>query len=156
MTSSYDVSASAVLDVTPEVAYDAVMAAPLEEILGQRSGLIPGIARCEGQDGAWGTVGQTRTIVTTDRGKTLETLVLADRPDDYRYLITDVRGMTKPLISTIDGRFTFVPEGSGTRVTWSWTIHPTALGRPVIPVMGFFWRRWAAGMFVRLGDRVRV
>jgi len=156
MTSSYDVSASAVLEATPEAAYDAVMAAPLEEILGQRSGLIPGIARCEGQDGAWGTVGQTRTIVTTDRGRTLETLVLADRPADYRYRITDVHGMTRPLISTIDGRFTFVPEGSGTRVTWSWTLHPTALGRPAMPLLGYFWRRWAAGMFVRLGDRVQV
>ena len=156
MTSSYDVSASAVLDVAPEVAYDAVMAAPLEEILGKRSGLIPGIVRTEGQDGPWGTVGQTRTIVTSDGGKTLETLVLADRPDDYRYRITDVRGLNKPLISSIDGRFTFVPEGSGTRVTWSWTLHPTALGRPAMPLLGVFWRRWAAGMFVRLGDRVQV
>jgi hypothetical protein len=156
MPSSYDVSASAVLDATPEVAYDAVMAAPLEEILGRRSGPIPGIARMEGQDGPWGTVGQTRTIVMTDGGRTLETLVLADRPSDYRYRITDVRGLMKPLVRSIDGRFTFVPEGSGTRVTWSWTLHPTALGRPGMGLLAFFWRRWAAGMFVRLGERVRV
>jgi hypothetical protein len=156
MASSYDVSASAVLDATPEVAYDTVMAAPLEELLGRRSGPIPGIARMEGQDGPWGTVGQTRTIVMTDGGRTLETLVLADRPDDYRYRITDVRGLMKPLVGSIDGRFTFVPEGSGTRVTWSWTLYPTALGRPGMGLLAFFWRRWAAGMFVRLGERVRV
>jgi len=156
MTSSYDVAASAVLPVTEEVAYDTVLAAPLEEILGQRSGVIPGIARAEGQDGDWGTVGQTRTIVMTDGGRSLETLVLADRPGDYRYRITDIRGLMKPLVSTIDGRFTFVAEGDGTRVTWSWQLHPTALGRPGMGLLGFFWRRWAAGMFVRLGDRVRV
>lgn len=156
MASSYDVSASAVLATTPEAAYDAVMAAPLEEILGRRSGVIPGIARCEGQAGPWGTVGQTRTIVMRDGGRSLETLVLADRPGDYRYRVSDVRGLMKPLVAGIDGRFTFAPEGAGTRVTWSWTLHPTALGRPAMPVLGVFWRRWAAGMFVRLRDRVGV
>jgi hypothetical protein len=30
------------------------------------------------------------------------------------------------------------------------------LGRPGMGILGFFWRRWAAGMFVRLGERVRV
>jgi hypothetical protein len=149
MAGSYDVTSSTVLAATPEDAYDALLAAPLEEILGHRSGPIPGIARTEGQDGAWGTVGKTRTIVTTDGGRTLETLVVADRGADYRYRITDVRGLMKPLVSTIDGRFTFVPEGSGTRVTWSWTLHPTALGRPGMPLMAFFWRRWAATMWPR-------
>jgi len=157
MASSYDVTASAVLGVSPEAAYDLVLAVPLEEILGQRSGLIAGIARCEGQIGDWGTVGQTRTVVMRDRGTSLETLVLADRAGgDYRYRISEIRGLNKPLISGIDGRFTFVPEGSGTRVTWSWALHPTALGRPAMPLLGVFWRRWAAGMFVRLGDRVGV
>ena len=138
MVSSYDVSASAVLPVTPEVAYDAVLSVPLEEILHQRSGLIPGIARCEDQVGEWGTVGQTRTVVM------------------IRHPAAFAGSLMKPLISSIDGRFTFVPEGPGTRVTWSWKLHPTALGRPGMPLLGIFWRRWAAGMFVRLGDRVGV
>ena len=68
MVAPYPLSESATLPVSPEVAFDTVLAAPLEDILGERVGLIPAITGCRGQDGAWGTVGQTRVIEMADGG----------------------------------------------------------------------------------------
>src|SRR5215212_5387963 len=139
MVASYSMSESATLAVPPDVAYDALMAAPLEEILGFRTGLIPAITGCSGQDGPWGTVGQTRVIEMADGGRVLETLVKADRPVDYRYRISDVRGPLRPLVTGIDGGFAFEAAAAGTRVTWSWDVHPTnAVSRLGMPLFGFF------------------
>ena len=156
MVATYVLSESAVLPVTPEAAYDAVLDAPLEAILGKRGGLVPAITGCTGQDGRWGTVGQTRTIEMSDGTRALETLVAADRPTDYRYRISDVRGlMMKPLVAGIDGRFSFEASGAGTRVTWSWEMRATnAVTRLLLPALGPFWHRWARRMFTLLAERV--
>jgi hypothetical protein len=155
MVSPYRLAESATLPVSPELAFDAVLAAPLEDILGVRVGLIPAITGCTGQDGPWGTVGQARTIEMADGGRVLETLVKADRPSDYRYRISEVRGPMRPLVKGIDGRFAFEPVGAEARVTWSWDLHPTsAAARLALPLLGFFWHRAARRMFVRLADRV--
>lgn len=156
MVAPYVLAESAVLPVTPETAYDAVLAAPLEDILGTRVGLLPAITGATGQDGGWGTVGQTRTIEMSDGTRALETLVAADRPSDYRYRISDVRGLLmKPLVAGIDGRFAFEPTGEGTKVTWSWEMRATnAVTRQLLPALGPFWHRWARRMFTRLADRV--
>ena len=155
MVAPYPLSESATLPVSPEVAFDTVLAAPLEDILGERVGLIPAITGCRGQDGAWGTVGQTRVIEMADGGRVLETLVSADRPSDYRYRISEVRGPMRPLVKGIDGRFAFEPVGAEARVTWSWDLHPTnAVARLALPLLGFFWHRAARRMFVRLTGRV--
>ncbi len=155
MAAPFLVSESATLTVPPDVAYDALMAAPLEEILGFRTGVIPAITGCSGQDGAWGTVGKTRVIEMADGGRALETLVRADRPSDYRYRISEVRGPMRPLVKGIDGRFAFEAASSGSRVTWSWDLHPTnAVTRLGMPLLGFFWHRSARKMFDRLAERV--
>ena len=156
MTTTYDVSASALLPVTPEVAFDVLLDAPIEDILGDRTGLSPPVVETRGQGGAWGTPGQSRTFVLGDGGTILETLVAADRATcDYRYRLTDVTGPMKLLVTYVDGRFSFVPEGAGTRVTWSWALHPAhAVARLAMPVFAVFWRRAAAKMFDRLGSRL--
>ena len=156
MVAPYQLAESAVLPVSAEAAYDAVLAAPLEDILGVRVGLVPAITGTTGPDEPWGTVGQTRTITMSDGTRTLETLVAADRPTDYRYRISDVRGlMMKPLVAGIDGRFAFAPTDGGTRVTWSWDMRATnAATRLLLPALGPFWHRWARHMFARLADRL--
>jgi hypothetical protein len=153
---SLRLESSAVFATTTEDAYDTLVDAPLEALFTSRSGPISPVARCEGQVGDWGTTGQTRRVVLTDGSSNLETLVGADRADlDYRYLLSDFQGPFRMLVRTIDGRFAFAPEGGGTRVTWTWVMHPTnpVAGR-LLPVVGMFWRRWAAAMWPRFGDRL--
>jgi len=155
MTAPYLLSSSTVVPVAPDAAFDAILAAPLEDLFAERAGLIPPIRECQGQDGAWGTVGQTRTIVLADGSTNVETLVAADRPGDYRYRISEISGPLKALIAGIDGRFSFVAEGSGSRVTWSWSLVPTnAVTRLFIPVLGVFWRRYATKMWRRYAARL--
>ena len=155
MASSYLVSSSSVVAATPDAAFQALLDAPLETLFPHRSGPIPAIVRCDGQDGAWSSVGQTRSVVLADGTSNLETLVGLERPHDYRYRITGIEGPFKLLVTSIDGRFTFEPEGDGTRATWSWVLHgrnPAA--RLAFPALGFFWRRWAAGMWPNFASRV--
>ena len=156
MTTPYLLSASTVLSARPEDAYDALVDAPLEELLGDRSGPIPPVRECRGQDGRWGTVGQTRTIVLGDGGTILETLVAADRPTrDYRYRLAEITGPMKALVRGVDGRFAFEPAGEGTAVTWTWNVHPTnSVVRLVMPVFNVFWQQAARKAFARLGARL--
>ena len=151
----YHLSSSTLVPVTPDVAQAGILDAPLSELFTSRSGPIPPVRECTGQDGAWDAVGKTRTVVLGDGGTNLETLVALDRPTDYRYRLTDFTGPMKALVASVDGRFATVPEGDGTRVTWSWEMHATnAVTRAVLPVLGFFWRRYAAAMWPRYAARL--
>jgi len=153
--SPYVVSSSTLVRTTPEAAFDGVLAAPLPELFTDRSGPIPPVRECTGQDGAWGTVGQTRTVVLDDGSSNLETLVALDRPGSYRYRLSDFTGPMKALVGSVDGEFAFAPEGTGTRVTWSWRMHPAnPVGRLLLPVLGIFWRRYADRMWPRYAARL--
>lgn len=156
MTAPYQLTSSSVVPVPPTAAFQGVLDAPLDQLFPTRSGPIPPVVRCDGQEGAWGvTLGQTRTVVLADGGTNLETLVAADSPNVYCYRLSDFTGPMKGLVAGVDGRFTFVPEGSGTRVTWSWELHATnPVARVLLPVLGVFWRRYAAGMWPRYVARV--
>src|SRR5215210_7690655 len=156
MPAPYLLTASTVLSGSSEAAYDALVDAPLEELLGDRSGPIPPVKECRDQGGPWGNVGQTRTIVLGDGGTILETLVVADRTaGDYRYRLSDITGPMKPLVRGVDGRFAFAPASDGTSVTWTWNVHPTNAGtRLVMPLFNVFWQRAARKAFARLGTRL--
>jgi len=120
-----------------------------------RVGPIPAIRECTGQEGAWDTVGKTRTIVLADGSRNLETLVATERPGSYRYRLTDFTGPMKALVRDVDGEFAFAPVGDRTQVTWSWKIHPTnPVARLLLPGVGFFWRRYAAKMWPRYAARL--
>lgn len=149
----HHVSASRRFAATPEAVYDALMAAPLEELLVKRSGPIPAVR--DTTKGPWAAAGDQRTITTADGGTMVESLVTVERPAGYRYRLTDFRGPMKPLVSLVEGRFAIAAENEGTRMTWSWLLHPThPVTRLVLPPFGFFWQGAARGLFDRLGERI--
>jgi hypothetical protein len=148
MPSPYLLSSSTVVQNPPGSAWVGVLDAPLEELFPHRAGLIPPVKECTGQEGAWDTVGKSRTVVLADGTSNVETLVEYSRPTSYRYRLSDFTGPMKALVAGVEGQFSFVPEGTGTRVTWSWRITATnPVTRTMLPVVGFFWRRYAAGMW---------
>lgn len=156
MTSPYLLSSSTVVPASLESAWTGILDAPLETLFTERAGLIPPIQECTGQDGAWDAVGKSRTVVLADGSSNLETLVEYSAPSTYRYQLRDFTGPMKALVATVEGQFSFIPEGDGTRVTWSWKIHPTnPAARGILPVVGFFWRRYAAGMWPRYAASLR-
>jgi hypothetical protein len=124
-------------------AFDVTLPMPLTAIFSRRYGLLPPIKEVRGQDGVWGQVGQSRTVVTTDGGTMRELLTEVDGPRSFSYLLSDISGPMRPLVDSIDGRWDFTTQGTGTLITWRWTLHSKGLGAPVMPLITLMWRGYA-------------
>jgi hypothetical protein len=138
------VQASRYVPVDPEHAFDVLLVAPLPAIFDRRYAAMPPVREVRGQEGEWGTVGQTRTVATTDGGTLLETLTVVDRPHRFGYVLTDVHGPLRPLVRTVDGVWSVAREGAGSRIGWAWTLHPRASpARLTLNVIGRMWKGYA-------------
>lgn len=146
------VSSSRSFPVALEEAFDRTLAWPLPELFPARYLAIPPIVRVD-QEGPWLHVGQARTIHTSDGGSMREQLVEVDPPRSFSYELTELTGPMKPLVSRVQGTWAFAPLGTGTRISWSWTIHPrSSLGAAALPVFGWMWRGYAARALDHLED----
>lgn len=132
-------------------AFDVVLATPLPQVFSRRYAAIPAIREIRDQDGPWGTVGQSRTIVLADGGTMREDLTQVDRPHSFGYAITDITGPMKLLAASADGLWTFDAAGSGVEVTWAWELRPASpVAALVMPVFARFWRGYARRAMERL------
>jgi len=138
------VEQSRTMPLAIEEAFDRLLVAPLPVVFAKRHVLLPPIKEVRDQSGEWGTVGQTRTIATSDGGTIREELTAIERPTLFGYRITEIRGPMKPLVASIDGAWRFAADGDGTKVTWAWTLHPTSkFTRPTVALIGRFWAGYA-------------
>ena len=144
--------------ITAEHAYDVLIAAPLPTIFDRRALAVSPIREVRGQDGAWGTVGQSRTIVLSDGGTLRETLTSVDRPRHFAYTLDRVTGPLKLLAGTVDGVWSVDRDRDrdGVLIGWDWTLHPTLVGRPLMPLFGWMWGRYAALALERVDTVVRA
>ena len=137
-------------------AYRAALAAPLPEVFSRRHLLLPPITEVRDQQGEWGSggVGQTRTIVTADRGTLREELTVLEEGERFGYTLTRITGPMKPLVSYVEGMWTVAPAGAGSTITWAWTIHPrSVLTTPGVRLIRRFWPGYAAKALAQL-DRL--
>jgi len=129
-------------------AFERLLELDLTALFDRRYAAIPPIKAVRDQDGPWLTPGQTRTIVLADGGTMREELTAVERPSRFTYRITDVTGPMKPLITSLDGAWTFEPAGTGVRISWTWTVRPAGrLGRAAMPVFARMWRGNARNAF---------
>jgi len=136
--------------VAVERAFAVVLPAPLPGLF-DRYALLPAITQVRDQGGDWGTVGQTRTIHLSDGGTMRERLVSVTPPSEFSYRIDGFTGLNKVLFAAVDGRWAFDPDGDGTRITWSWTIHPTSsLTAFALPVVRPMWNGYARQALARI------
>jgi hypothetical protein len=139
-----ELSSSRTYPVPVERAFDVVLTTPLPELFSRRYAALPPIREVRDQDGAWGTVGQTRTIVLADRGTMRETLTAVERPGSFSYRISDISGPMKPLASSVEGTWTLDPAGTGVRITWAWRVHPSSAAAGLLmPAFGRMWQGYA-------------
>ena len=141
--SSRTFSVSRTVPVPVEEAFGRVLAAPLPVLFSRRYGPLPPVRETRGPD-SWDSAGLARTVVTSDGGTMREELTAVERPSSFRYRISEVTGPMKPLASSVDGEWSFVPAGTGVRVTWTWTVYPAS--RPAalaLPAFGRLWRGYA-------------
>ena len=135
-------------------AFDGTLPMPLTAIFARRYGLLPPVKLVRGQDGVWGEVGQTRTVVTTDGGTMRELLTEVDDPNSFSYRLSEISGPMRPLVDTIDGRWEFARHGTGTLVTWRWTLQPKGLGTGVLRPIARMWRGYARQALELLSEQL--
>jgi hypothetical protein len=139
--------------VPTDKAYRGALTVPLERLFCHRHLALPPIRAVRDQHGVWGSggVGQTRTIVTADRGSFMEELTLLEPGERFGYTLSRITGPMKPMVSFVEGRWTITPTGTGSTVTWSWTIHPrSVLTSPAVELVGRMWHGYAAKALLEL------
>jgi hypothetical protein len=137
------VEQSRAIPIEVERAFDMTLPMPLTAVFSRRYVLLPPVKEVRGQDGVWGQVGQSRTVVTTDGGTMRELLTDVDAPHSFSYRLSDISGPLRPLVDSIDGRWEFAMKGTGTLITWRWILHPKGLGARFMPPITLMWRGYA-------------
>jgi hypothetical protein len=128
---------------------------PLPALFHRWYGPIPPIKAVRDQSGDWDAVGQSRTVLLTGGGSMREQLTSYDAPRSFGYTLSDVKGPLAPLVDHVDGLWSFEPVGTGTKVTWQWTIHPrSAFTAPVLPVFGRLWLGYARQSLEELSNQL--
>lgn len=137
------VEQSRAIPVSVRDAFHGTLPVSLPTIFRRRYALLPPIKEVRGQVGTWGQVGQMRTVVTSDGGTMREVLKDVDAPHSFSYQLSAITGPMRPLVDSIDGRWEFIPKGTGTLITWRWALHPRGVGVPLMPLVGKMWLGYA-------------
>ena len=138
-------SASRAYPVPVEAAFDRLVPAPLHRVFARRYGPIPAVRSTEDEPSEpWGHAGQVRTVRLAGGGSMREQLTRVDRPTTFCYTLSHVSGSMRLLAARVDGLWRFDPVGTGTRITWQWSVHPASrLAAPVLPVFALLWQKYA-------------
>lgn len=91
----------------------------------------------------WGTVHEQRTVHLRGPGTMRETLVAVDRPHAFAYELGRITGPLALLVTSVRGRWSCEPAGTGTRVTWTWDVTPRPAARPLMPAFARLWQGYA-------------
>ena len=152
MATPISVEQSRAIPVDVQHAFDGTLQLPLPILFCRRYALLPPVKQVRGQIGAWGQVGQMRTVVTSDGGTMREVLTDVAAPHSFDYQLSDITGPMRPLVDTIDGRWEFTSKGTGTLITWRWTLHPRGFGAPLMPVVIKMWLNYAKQSLEHLSE----
>jgi hypothetical protein len=134
---------SRAIPVDVDTAFAPTLPVPLPTIFSRRYGPIGPIKGVRDQTGDWTSAGQTRTVVPS-AGSMYEELTMVDAPNVFRYHLSRVTGPQAALIDHLDGEFLFAPIGTGTNVTWRWTVYPkSTVAGLAMPAFAILWRGFA-------------
>jgi hypothetical protein len=157
MASIRTVEESRAIPVSLDDAFRGTLLFPLPELFRHRSGPIPPIKEVRGQDGEWGTVGQTRTILLQGGGSVREELTSVDAPNSFGYHLSDVKGPMSLLFNGVDGLWSFAQTGTETAVRWQWTVYPrSAVPGFAISAFAHYWHDLAGKSLAELSTRLSV
>jgi Polyketide cyclase / dehydrase and lipid transport len=138
------VAESRAIPVAFEEALDRTLPIPLPLICSRWYGPIPPIKAVRDQTGGWDAAGQTRVVLMLGLGSMQEELTSVDPPRSFAYTLSGVKGPLAPLVSSVEGKWSFAPAGTGTQVTWQWTLHAkSAVTAPLLPAFGRIWKGYA-------------
>ena len=81
-----------------------------------------------------------------------EVLTAVDAPHSFSYQLSDITGPMRPLVDSIEGRWEFTAKGTGTLITWRWTLHPRGLAAPLMPLIVKMWLSYAKQALEQLSE----
>lgn len=149
------VEQSRAIPVTQEAAFSGTVPIPLPTLFHRWYGPIPPIKTVKDQTGDWDSVGQRRTVYLTGGGSMREQLTSYDPPRSFGYTLSDVKGPLAPLVDHVEGRWSFAPVGTGTKVTWRWSIHPrSSVSALLLPAFGKLWLGYARQSLEALSNQL--
>jgi hypothetical protein len=149
------VEQSRAIPVAPEQLFRDMVPMPLPTLFHRWYGPIPPIKAVRDQTGDWDAVGKSRTVVLSGGGSMREQLTSYDEPRSFGYTLSEVKGPMAPLVDHVEGLWSFEPVGTGTKVTWRWTIHPrSAFTAPALPVFGRLWLGYARQSLEELSNQL--
>ncbi|KAA1248248.1 SRPBCC family protein [Mycobacterium simiae] len=155
MVRSVVVEQSRAIPVSVDDAYSRTLPISLPVICSHWYGVVPPIKEVRDQTGDWDAAGQSRVITMVGGGRVRETLTDVDPPRSFSYTLTDIKGPLSPLVSLVEGRWSFAPTGTGTTVTWQWTLHPkSAITAALLPAFGAMWKGYARGVLEKLSAQL--
>lgn len=146
---------SRAIPVDVHTAFRRTLPMPLPTIFKRWYGPMGPVRAVQGQTGDWGTVGQTRTVVQAGGTTVREELTRVEEPDGFGYTLSGVTGPLAPLVDHIDGEWLFTIVGTGTEVTWRWTVHPqSGLAGLAMPAFARMWHGFARQSLEQLSDEL--
>ncbi|HEX5145033.1 MAG TPA: SRPBCC family protein [Mycobacterium sp.] len=146
---------SRAIPVEVQAAFSRTLPIPLPMIFNRRYGPIGPVTAVRDQSGEWGSVGQSRTVVQAGGTTLREELTRVDAPDVFGYRLSEVRGPLAPLVDHVEGEWQFDPVGTGTQVTWRWTVYPkSAVAALALPVFARIWQGFARQALERLSEEL--
>ncbi|MDT5173720.1 MAG: hypothetical protein QOG37_971 [Mycobacterium sp.] len=152
---SVSVEQSRAIPVSVEDAFARTLPIPLPVICAQWYGVIPPIKEVRDQTGDWDAAGQTRTVLMVGGGRLHENLTSVDPPRSFAYTLSGITGPLATLVSSVDGKWSFAPAGTGTKVSWQWTLHPKSSAvAPLLPVFGKMWKGYARVVLEKLSAQL--
>ena len=146
---------SRAIPVDVRTAFRRTLPMPLPTIFQRWYGPMGPVKSVDGQTGIWGTVGQTRTVVQAGGTTIREELTRAEEPDAFGYTLSNVTGPLAPLVDHIDGEWLFAPAGTGTEVTWRWTVYPkSGVAGLAMPAFARLWQGYARQSLEQLSEEL--
>ncbi len=124
-------------------AFDFTIGVPLPALFSRWYGPLPPISSVDGPE-RWDSAGLQRTIRRADGGTMREELLIVERGVQFTYRLSDITGALRWLASSVEGAWRFEPVGTGTRIEWSWIIHPASdTAGKALPALRPLWQGYA-------------
>lgn len=113
--------------------------------------LFPGIAAVEGQTDAWDRAGVSRRPRFTDGSHATESLTEYVDGHGFAYELTDFTNALAALALGVRGEFSFLPDGDGTVIRWTYEFKPRP-GRRLVLAGPFkpLWQRYMQAALNRM------
>jgi hypothetical protein len=107
-------------------------------------GLLPSVKGTQNQTGAWDRVGQTRTVILSDKSSAQEKLTGYEYPNYFSYTVSHFSGVLRYLTTVAEGEWFFQSDSCDkvTQIKWRYALTAKSVfAEPILWfIMNALWR----------------